>query len=125
MRILLVDDEPEVRRVLEEYLRGAGHEVEAVASGRVALERVEQAERPFDAAIVDWQMPGICGRDVLEQVYERSPLTRLFLVTGLPEEWVNAGSLSVPIAGIWRKPFSLRWMLRELMAGADLGVGAG
>ena len=114
MRVIVVEDDLEVRSVLTEYLRGAGHDVVATASGREAQELVSAEGPPFEVAIVDWNMPGISGRDLIEFVNERSPSTLIFLSTGLPESLASDRLTSVPLAGIWRKPFSLRWMLREL-----------
>lgn len=108
MRILLVEDEPEIRHVVSEYLSGSGHQVVAAASGHEAIELIERAERAFDAAIVDWQMTGISGRDVLELLHERFPQTALFLCTGLGQGQLPERPTEAPLQGIFHKPFSMR-----------------
>lgn len=64
-RVLVVDDEPAVGRVLQRILRG--HEVEVACSGRQALELLEQGLEP-DAVLCDVMMPDLTGRDVYESV---------------------------------------------------------
>ncbi|MCB9759633.1 MAG: response regulator [Alphaproteobacteria bacterium] len=124
MRILLVDDEAEVRRVLGEFLKGVGHDVVTAASGREAIELIESSEH-FRVAIVDWSMAGISGRDVIEHIYERSPGTLIFVATGHSEAEVSQRHSEIPLDGILRKPFSLRHMIREITAAVDLHQRAG
>ncbi|MCE9668679.1 PAS domain S-box protein [Myxococcus stipitatus] len=64
-RVLVVDDEPAVGRVLQRILRG--HEVAVANSGRQALELLEQGLEP-DAVLCDVMMPDLTGRDVYESV---------------------------------------------------------
>ncbi|RMF82977.1 MAG: response regulator, partial [Nitrospirae bacterium] len=58
-RILVVDDDAAICFALEEFLRSQGHAVEAVATARQALGRLEEA--PFDLAFVDILLPGMDG----------------------------------------------------------------
>ncbi|MBN8230408.1 PAS domain S-box protein [Corallococcus macrosporus] len=76
-RVLVVDDEPAVGRVLQRLLRG--HDVEVATSGRQALERMAQAPG-FDAVLCDVMMPDLAGRDVYEAVRREYPgLERRFV----------------------------------------------
>jgi DNA-binding response OmpR family regulator len=59
VRILVADDDPVVRRLLESTLKGFGHEVVAVVDGTAAWEQF--TERLFDVVISDWVMPGHDG----------------------------------------------------------------
>ena len=58
-RILIVDDEPQFRRVLRIALGTRGHDVREAASGRDALELLH--DDPAQLVLVDWQMPGLDG----------------------------------------------------------------
>jgi DNA-binding NtrC family response regulator len=78
-RILVVDDEALIRDTLAEYLTQEGFAVDACASGEQALERV--AERRFDVALCDVQLPGIDGIELLERLLKLSPQTFVLLVT--------------------------------------------
>lgn len=76
-RVLVVDDEPAVGRVLQRLLRG--HDVEVATSGRQALERMARAPG-FDAVLCDVMMPDLAGRDVYEAVRRDHPgLERRFV----------------------------------------------
>jgi two-component system response regulator AtoC len=66
-KILVVDDEPSIRKYLETLLHVDGHEVACVSSGREALDRVGAGERP-DLIILDLLMPGMDGLETLRQL---------------------------------------------------------
>jgi len=80
MRVLLVDDEPELIFTLAERLELRGFSVEAVTSGEEALRRV--AEEPFDIVVVDMKMPGMGGGEVLTAVRDEHPDLPVILLTG-------------------------------------------
>ena len=81
-RVLLVDDEPHVSRVMKIALDRRGYEVEMARNGEEALAR--QRSEPFDVIITDYQMPKMDGRGLCEALAadapEPAPLT--LLVTG-------------------------------------------
>lgn len=64
--VLIVEDEPDVLLLLENRMRGAGHEVESVTDGEQALEAV--AVREPAVMILDWMMPKLDGLEVLERL---------------------------------------------------------
>ena len=112
MRVLVVDDEPEIRDVLSEYLGSLGYEIRAVGTGREAIEAV--AAETFEVAVVDWHLPGITGRDVLEGIAAQSPDTRVLVITGHVAERVGPSHLAGLVARVCHKPFSLRLLRSEL-----------
>jgi diguanylate cyclase (GGDEF)-like protein len=71
LRVLIADDDPVARRVLEAAVGGLGHVVTAVADGEQALEQLAQPEGP-GLAILDWQMPGLDGLAVCRAVRQQS-----------------------------------------------------
>lgn len=77
-RVLIVDDEPEIGRILALILGGAGFDATAVEGGRAALERI--AEAPPDVVILDVRMPGLDGFEVLRRVRESPATARLPVV---------------------------------------------
>lgn len=93
--ILVVDDEPEIRELIQLNLEASGHRVVAVANGKQALAAVER-ETP-DAIFLDVMMPGVDGWTVLESLKSASSsdLSRIpvFMVTGMaaPEHQVRGG----------------------------------
>jgi DNA-binding NtrC family response regulator len=82
LRILIVDDEPEILGTLEEALTGLGYAVRAVASAREALARVEI--ELFDLALIDIHMPGMSGLELLRQLKQRDSALEVLMMTGDP-----------------------------------------
>jgi CheY-like chemotaxis protein len=82
LRVLVVDDEPEVADMLRETLEQAGYEVATAESGAVALELL--AEARFDAIVSDMRMPDMDGVALWQAVHERLPALsrRMLFVTG-------------------------------------------
>jgi len=79
LRILLVDDDPAVRRSLSETLSEEGHEVRASESAEVALSQLD--EYAPDLILSDIRMPGLSGIELLECVKERAPSVDVILMT--------------------------------------------
>ena len=66
-RILIVDDEPVNRRVLENHLRLAGYSVVEASNGQEALDLLEK-DPPYDLVLLDIMMPGMSGFEVCEKI---------------------------------------------------------
>lgn len=115
MRILLVEDDLDVREIVQEFLCTRGFLVDAVSNGREAIEIVRNLRRSYDVALVDWQLPGISGRDVINVISTRSPSTTILITTGLPRtSRLIQSSVQLPQVDILQKPFSLRTLHRRL-----------
>jgi DNA-binding NtrC family response regulator len=82
-RVLVVDDEPELRRIFRRNLVRAGHTVLEAASGRAALALVRQLA--FDVVISDVRMPDLDGLDLLEVLQREKPQLPVVLVSGSPD----------------------------------------
>jgi DNA-binding NtrC family response regulator len=78
-RILVVDDEPKLGRLIVEMLEGAGHEVTRAAGGREALQRVPSGD--FDVVLTDLRMPDVDGMMVLRETRRLSPHTDVVIMT--------------------------------------------
>ncbi len=76
-RILIVDDDPQIRRVLKVTLTGQGYEVDDAKSGESALERVR--DRRFDLVLLDMNMPGMDGLETCRAIRERSEIGIIML----------------------------------------------
>jgi DNA-binding NtrC family response regulator len=89
-RILVVDDEPLIRETLAEFLGKQGFRVEVAGTGQQAL--VLAAERAFDVALCDVQLPDIDGVDLLDRLLKLCPETSVLLITayGTVENAVQA-----------------------------------
>ena len=106
LRILVVDDDPQLREVLLDMLSLDGHEVVCCPDAYAALETINA--RPFDMVITDLGMPGMSGLDLAGEVHDAFPLIPIAMITG----WgTQLNDVEVSLRGIKRvlaKPFHLR-----------------
>ena len=79
MRVLIVDDDPVTRVVLEARLVKWGYEVSAAADGEPAWVMVGEIDEPL-IVIVDWMMPGLTGPQFCQRVYNRFDAARFYLI---------------------------------------------
>jgi len=80
LKVLLLDDEPIVGKRLKPALTKIGCEVEVFEDSRQALERIDQTD--FDIVITDIRMDEVDGIEILEHVHQKSPRTRVIIITG-------------------------------------------
>jgi signal transduction histidine kinase/CheY-like chemotaxis protein len=111
--VLVVDDEPEVRRVLAETLEHLGHQVTTASDGKEALARLKTQE--FDLLMLDFAMPGMNGAQVAEAALRLRPTQKLVFVTGYAE--TAAIAAAAEDAPILRKPFRTSDVARAVRAG--------
>ena len=86
-RALVVDDEPDIRLMLDLFLRNAGYNVQSAPDARQALELAGGAAEPFDLIVSDIGLPGMDGYQLAEAL-RRMPLyaaVPMIAVTGLVE----------------------------------------
>ncbi len=111
-RILIVDDEDVLRGVVAEYLRSRGFFVEDTGSPYDGLAKAAAGD--FELAILDWNLPGMRGRDLLMGVHEASPTTRLLILTGESPEAIRLPREAPVLAGILHKPLSVRLLAETI-----------
>lgn len=88
MRVLVVEDTPDIREVFATLLRAEGADVEAAASGREAAEIVRR--RDFDVVLSDLGLPDIPGDVLIRQIHSASRRrTRIIVVTGYGEPYLT------------------------------------
>ncbi len=111
-RILIVDDDPALLRLLSLRLREEGHEVLEAGSGEAALARLDQ-ELP-QLLITDLRMGGMDGLELFEAVHRRHPLLPVLMLTahGTIPDAVKA--LQKGVFGYIPKPFEARDLMNEV-----------
>src|SRR5687768_6822565 len=104
-RVLVVDDEARLGRLVAEALELDGHRVTRVQGGKPAL--VELAARRYDVVVTDLKMPDVDGMDVLREARRLSPPSEVIMITahGTTENAVEAMRLGA--ADYLIKPFAL------------------
>jgi len=104
-QILLVDDEPSIRGVVVRTLGEAGYDVDAVADRVHALDAL--AQRPFDLAILDVQLPDANGLDLCEELIARYRIPVIMLTVVVDESDI-VRALDAGAEDYVRKPFGTR-----------------
>jgi DNA-binding response OmpR family regulator len=79
-KILVVDDDEQMREDISEMLSREGYTVSHVGSGEEALEKIKKGD--FDVILTDLIMPGIDGMEVLRQSKKLKPAVRVIMITG-------------------------------------------
>ncbi|GAD63329.1 hypothetical protein PA6_021_00250 [Aquipseudomonas alcaligenes NBRC 14159] len=110
-RVLVVDDNDSARQVLRDMLESMSFRVTAVASGKAALQQVQEAalsHEPFELLVLDWQMPGMDGLETARRVRELGlqPPPHLLMVTAYGREEVMLGAERVGIEDVLLKPLN-------------------
>jgi two-component system, cell cycle sensor histidine kinase and response regulator CckA len=109
--VLVVDDEPTVRKVAQVTLAMAGYRVETVGTGEEALDRFGAAPDAFRAVLLDLTLPGLSGRGVLRAIRGIRPHTPVLMTSGFAAEEV-ADLATEPATAFLAKP----WRPKELTA---------
>lgn len=113
LRVLLVEDEPEVCDIEAEYLRGDGHFVETAADGCQGLKRFQTGR--FDVVVADRAMPEMNGDQMTEAIKQISPDTPVVLVTGFADMPMDGVAGKRPPDLVMRKPIT-QTALRQAIA---------
>jgi DNA-binding NtrC family response regulator len=78
-KILIVDDDEDLRTKMSKFLGGAGYETQMVSSGREAVEKA--SDEDFDVVLLDLIMPKMSGSDVLIELKRVSPRSKVIMIT--------------------------------------------
>lgn len=108
LRVLVVDDDDAVRTILVDFLTRGGHRVTAAASARDARDAMVAPDADYDLLVLDWSLPDLSGRELLRVAQLAIPTCPVLVTTGLGEDAVSERMAENGVAGILRKPFSLR-----------------
>jgi len=103
--ILVVDDDEGVRRVMSRYLTRQNYEVALAASGEEALTIL--AQRPVSCMLLDINMPGQRGTDILPAILDAHPTLAVIMVTGLTDGPTAAWCMRAGVVDYLTKPLNL------------------
>lgn len=120
-RLLVVDDEPPVRRMLEDVFRSFGHDVVVAASGDEALRLF--AEGVYDVVVTDLLMPDMNGWEVIARLRRAAPHVPVILLTGSAPE-IDPERVRQEGVTLVHKPASLarlRTVLQQVLAASERG----
>ena len=112
-RILVVEDDPQVREGLVEQLASLGYRVTEAINGEAGLAAFREARLPFDLVVTDVVMPGpVGGRRLAEEVRRRAPDTPVVLMSGYTDHAVLPPGQLGPGLHLIEKPFRKRDLAR-------------
>jgi len=120
LRILVVDDEPEVRSAVADMLGTAGYTAFQASGGKEALAWLD-AGQSVDLLLTDLGMPGMTGTDLARTVRDRWPHLRLGLMTGWDEAESPVGEASSVVDFVIPKPFKISALLEAYAGAASTG----
>lgn len=103
--ILVVDDDPIVRKVIGMILHGDGHHVTEVHSAEDAQDWLQRFPVPVDLAIVDLRLPGMSGTEFAGWVLEHNPSARVLIITGISPDACPPINLPSEAVEVLHKPF--------------------
>lgn len=103
-KVLVVDDEPDVRDVIGEYLREEGFEIMEASNGLEALLQVKRL-RP-DAVVLDLMMPRLGGLDAIKRIHAFDRNIRVLVITGVPDAELHRRARALGAAAVFPKPLA-------------------
>lgn len=112
--VLVVDDEPGVRRVIAELLREAGYEVLTAASGREALQIYAGQAQRIRLALVDLLMPELGGHSLIQSLVRYNPGIKVLVVSAASPEGPLEDALQAGAYAFLAKPFDPQQLLRTV-----------
>lgn len=117
VRVLLVDDDPNLRKTLADILKIKGYETVEAATGAEALEL--SSHRPFSLALIDLKLPDLSGIEVMSRIKAASPLTEAIILTGHASmstaiEATRQGAYSYLL-----KPYDMEELLQNVQHSVD------
>lgn len=115
MRVLVVDDNEGLRKVLTALLVSAGHQVIAVLPDGDGVEEIVVREKP-DFLFLDYQLPGRDGLEILAAVHAVAPAIDVLFMTASEEPAIEQRAADAGAAGFIRKPFNQKQIIDELRA---------
>jgi len=114
VRILVVDDEPPIRRFLRTALAAQSYRVEEAASGEEALDFLKR--NPVDLIVLDLGLPGLGGLDVLRWLREAGTATPVVILSSRDDEAGKVAALDMGADDYVSKPFGMEELSARIRA---------
>lgn len=112
VKLLIVDDEPDIALILKLYLEDAGYSITSAKDGETGLQLI--SEEPFDLVLLDINLPNISGIEVLEQIMQINNEIAVLMMTGNGNEALAVKCMKIGALDYFAKPFSLEDVLHRV-----------
>jgi two-component system, cell cycle sensor histidine kinase and response regulator CckA len=113
-RILLVDDEPQVRESVKRLLMGQGYDVVEAGSANEAMRIYDAAPAEIDLVLTDVTMPGMSGYDLVERLRARAADLPVVFMSGYAEHPMGSSAIAARRTGYIQKPFQVETLVERL-----------
>jgi CheY-like chemotaxis protein len=123
LRLLVVEDDPGVRRLLRQLLLVDGHLVNTAADGKAGLQQFRTGQ--FDLVLTDQSMPGLSGAQVAATIKSIAPSTPVVLLTGCGDATDLPGGAPPGVDLVLAKPLTLRVLRQALISIAGVATPHG
>src|SRR6185369_9149328 len=114
-RILIIDDEENIRRVTRLTLQAAGYEVGEASDGENGLELFSDGSA-WDAVLLDQRMPGMDGLETLRRIKERDSTARVIMSTAYASIELAVDAMKLGATDFVRKPMTPEILRNSLIA---------
>ncbi|MGE5492525.1 MAG: response regulator, partial [Actinomycetota bacterium] len=114
LRILVVDDNPTARMVMEKLVGTFGWQPDLAASGEEALKRMEAAGEPYDIVLMDWKMPGMDGLETSRRIRESTregPPPVIIVVSAYGREMILRQAAETEVDALLVKPVTASMLM--------------
>jgi len=115
-RILVAEDDADIRETLKDLLSGEGYAVETAADGVMAIAAWKGAAEPFDLVVLDVMMPGKSGYDVCREIRAAGSRVAVLMLSAKSEEIDKVVGLELGADDYVTKPFGVRELLARVSA---------
>jgi two-component system, NtrC family, response regulator AtoC len=120
-KILVVDDDPEVRMATRDFLSSKGYEVALAEGGREALRMIDAS--PPDVVLLDVAMPDMDGMEALKRMVAMHPAMPVIMVTANADIEITSKVLQLGAADYVPKPFDLDYLDQAISIQLSAGRG--
>ena len=121
-RILVVDDDNAILRLLLALFSRENYEVDTAVGGKDALAKI--ARTPYDVIVLDLMMPEVSGLDVLRSLEARIPRVKCVVILSAASSFDVATSINPNVFAALRKPFDNTALITAVRACIELNCGA-
>jgi DNA-binding NtrC family response regulator len=111
-RILVIDDDENIRKVVEAILKDQGYEVDTAESGNDAVKKTQKNH--YDLMLVDIRLPDMEGTELLTKVRDTTPRIRKIMVTGYPTLQNAVAAVNKGADAYVMKPFDVDNLLETI-----------
>lgn len=115
--VLVVDDDPQVREIIQKMLESNGYRVALATHGEEALavyQKAREMGEAFDLVLLDLVMPVMDGETCLERLQEMDPQVQVIVMTGNVEKKIHSNTIKQGAHSIILKPFDLAGLVCEI-----------